>query len=1290
MKDDLNNKKENNSIDEWYNNIKEDLSKLKIDFDKKIVNRLNIFNLNEHLNQLKKLNNKELPMFIDLFSLEYLFFFRILLINEKSQRRIILEILKKCIELNPLFTNKILESMTQIIICKILEDSKNSSFEERYECLRLFHTWLSLSDINFPIIFSQAIVSISKTDDSFKIGCIEFLRELSIYRPDLCSTVGGFRILISSLIEEKLPTDFIDKIIYTLVYIINNSNKRKYFNGFGDFYKIFSIFTKSDFSSGPNNNIEMETKKKKEEIHEENKRLEMKLNNAIYIIKNLILTWPGYFLLINDKIYFSSLAYSLNNDINIIIKKAILKLFKEILELKYDFIDNFNTICSDDKDYIYINKIYLAYIINGLYENHLNENLINFLEDNENNELRNYALKLCIKFNILFAKLSNYDIKFSLIEPNFEQIKNFKDLNYKDNLKEEDIDGGVNVSSFKLFNEDENQNMNKRLRNIHLLDKIYHHLNCRDTHSLNLESLSTEIIISVHSMLNLDYIKQYENQYSLETCKKELFSKDDELLPQLLKNTKVIELKEFQNWDWPQIDSLLDIIEIKKDLIPELNKQKFFKKLLYSFSPSKNLIVKQSWTVNNFFYGAIGNKLFKILTSLDDLSILDSPNEDYIFQKSNSWIKDVMQCMENLFDKNIAEDHPLTIKRIYKTLSRNVFIFLGIISNSNLGDDYLNKQGFYSLLDKFITQSNKYDYLLTLIIDNLNFNSKYFNNWIKKLLINCDNEIKKYVLEHIYCLLNFGKEIIIDVKMIFKALDPEFPECNKIIVSIAKLLINKNKNILQAFKEPSILEKINKVDKTLLYILMREPKIYEFLDDIINKEINNINMDEIVIKYGNEINEQMLEKFSNKEKNKYYLTINLSEIKNLYNHYYEYFWIKQLPVSIAIQIIENQDKRNEYILINYLHYNNNDNNIKIMCHPMDSQNIILDETISGIQIVCLLGRIAISKNCNAINNASNFLSFSLKDILREIMPYKNSKDVFIFQKEGINLILKQNENKNSFSLKEISFIIRIKPDSIIGFKTPINLITELNNNKNGYEKLIKIDAVEKLFAYCDIKDESEIDEKAKNIKSAFWILIKLITKNEFGEKLESRYKILKRIYNFYFKYNDCSMKGTILYLINFAAQNKKLKSLLKTFYVSYFNNTNILFPTKKDSLFLNKCVPFINHSLENDVNSIEDRIKLNSISQEIYNNITNLANNITFKQSITRIEELYRANIHYFSDVNLFVKIYSILSKYKLKESTRRAIMFYFDKCIISSDIAIKSSQLLKFLGENLLNAHKL
>ena len=121
---------------------------------------------------------------------------------------------------------------------------------------------------------------------------------------------------------------------------------------------------------------------------------------------------------------------------------------------------------------------------------------------------------------------------------------------------------------------------------------------------------------------------------------------------QILKNSKILEAKEFQQWDWTQIDSLLDIIEVKKELLTELNRQKIFKKLLYAYSPSKNLIVKMPWKVNNFFYGAIGNKLFKILSNNQEgIEILDSPNEDTIFLKANSWIKDVMQCLDDIHEK---------------------------------------------------------------------------------------------------------------------------------------------------------------------------------------------------------------------------------------------------------------------------------------------------------------------------------------------------------------------------------------------------------------------------------------------------------------------------------------------------------------------------------------------------------------------------------------------------------------------------------------------------------------
>ena len=120
---------------------------------------------------------------------------------------------------------------------------KERKLEERYCCIKLFQTWLKLSDANFPIIFLQSIAAIAKVEDNFKIGCIEFLRMTSISRPDLVSTVGGFAILINALFEENLPKNLTSKIIISIIYVINTPNKRKCFNGFGEFYKLFSVFT---------------------------------------------------------------------------------------------------------------------------------------------------------------------------------------------------------------------------------------------------------------------------------------------------------------------------------------------------------------------------------------------------------------------------------------------------------------------------------------------------------------------------------------------------------------------------------------------------------------------------------------------------------------------------------------------------------------------------------------------------------------------------------------------------------------------------------------------------------------------------------------------------------------------------------------------------------------------------------------------------------------------------------------------------------------------------------------
>ena len=91
---------------------------------------------------------------------------------------------------------------------------------------------------------------------------------------------------------------------------------------------------------------------------------------------------------------------------------------------------------------------------------------------------------------------------------------------------------------------------------------------------------------------------------------------------------------------------------------------------------------------------------------------------------------------------------------------------------------------------------------------------------------------------------------------------------------------------------------------------MRDNKIFEYLIDIINEEVNNIDFDKIVEDYAEEIPKSEFESFEIKSENKkYFLTINLSKVDNNYHNYYEYFWLKQLPFNIILTYLENKEKK---------------------------------------------------------------------------------------------------------------------------------------------------------------------------------------------------------------------------------------------------------------------------------------------------------------------------------------------------------------------------------------------
>lgn len=404
----------------------------------------------------------------------------------------------------------------------------------------------------------MAIVSLIKDkDDILKKGAIEFLRNLAIKKTEVCSNIGGFKVLINALLDENC-IDMSDNIFYTLLYLINSKDKRKYFTHIGEFYKIFSIFTKSDFSSSS------QSKEKEQQNSDEAFKLEIQLALSKRVIEKLLRTWPGYSLLMGDFMGMHSIINSINTDTNNIIKHNVLDIIKELVENDYHTCDNFSQLISGDE--FYVNKVYLAYILQGLHDNQLYDSLMKFIEkENNNNRLCEHAQKIALKFIILYSKLSNIDLQLPLLNQrvsHYEFSQKLKKQNNNYLYKENDLP--------KNNKNDDNQNneediVNSKIKIIGMLDQTFYHFNCRDISYMEVKDLSDVVVHAMNTVVNLQTVKKYDNQYSKEVSKKELYMIDDTTFQIILKNCHILDSKEFTEWDWERIDQILDILEYRRE-----------------------------------------------------------------------------------------------------------------------------------------------------------------------------------------------------------------------------------------------------------------------------------------------------------------------------------------------------------------------------------------------------------------------------------------------------------------------------------------------------------------------------------------------------------------------------------------------------------------------------------------------------------------------------------------------------------------------------------------------------
>ena len=96
------------------------------------------------------------------------------------------------------------------------------------------------------------------------------------------------------------------------------------------------------------------------------------------------------------------------------------------------------------------------------------------------------------------------------------------------------------------------------------------------------------------------------------------------------------------------------------------------------------------------------------------------------------------------------------------------------------------------------------------------------------------------------------------------------------------------------------------------------------MQNFIDEELKELNIEKIVESYGEELEDSMCNEFANlsndgRYNDNYFLTVNLSRLENQYEKINEFYWLKQLPFYVSIEI-KNNNEQNTLLLNTYMEY----------------------------------------------------------------------------------------------------------------------------------------------------------------------------------------------------------------------------------------------------------------------------------------------------------------------------------------------------------------------------------
>ncbi|KAG7663748.1 uncharacterized protein J8A68_002721 [[Candida] subhashii] len=535
----------------------------------------------------------------------------------------------------------------------------------------------------------------------FKNACLETICEIAILKPELVFHSGGFKLIMNSIIDGSVEIS--STCLMLLFKIMDFQNSRKFLrNGF-DLDSLISIFSNSTDDVEVVNGGGGGGDKSRRVVSN------FKLQKVSFLISILLKHFNGL------------IAYSIGNFISI--KNLIANLSKRNPKVRDYIMDIFFDVLGIQQ---------FPWLANSA----IGESIKRF-----NDSIKN----------------QNYSFEYPILDP----IENQFEYNIKNHYCGLIVLILIKNDIFPKLIEiiEQNLDQSNTKKATRLLTHIYSMANnflpseliCKDLLLPNLSSHASFEVVSVtrkNFITSTDYLSNIKTSIQKINLQQR-YNVDDAEFKSLITNTKILTIKEFEDWNWTLLLNLIQgPLRNPKRFDETIEKYpKFLKRIMSFYRPFKYRFSKVLLTSRGSTkYINIGCQLLEMLLEFD---------QGVKYLSTSKLLPQLSEIVAQIdpYSGVASKESIISKKRIENTCSVGYLRFIGVLSGKAAGIKMLEHWQFFTLLSHIVESTVQSENNNTFLLTLFKYIDFSLDSQFRLILMYClkisNLKIRNYLLKHL-------------------------------------------------------------------------------------------------------------------------------------------------------------------------------------------------------------------------------------------------------------------------------------------------------------------------------------------------------------------------------------------------------------------------------------------------------------------------------------------------------------------------------------------------------------